>query len=30
VNVNGGAQYFGFTSTVALSSITITNLTSDA
>lgn len=30
VNVNGGAQYFGFTSTVGLSSITLTNLTNDA
>lgn len=29
-NVNGGAQFFGFTSTVALSSVTLTNLTNDA
>jgi len=30
INVNGGAQFFGFTSTVALSSVTLQNLTSDA
>jgi hypothetical protein len=30
INVNGGAEYFGFTDTTAISSITITNLTSDA
>jgi hypothetical protein len=30
INVNGGAEYFGFTDTTAISSITITNLSNDA
>jgi hypothetical protein len=30
INVNGGAEYFGFTDTTPITSITITNLTADA
>jgi hypothetical protein len=30
INVNGGASYFGFTDTVAISSVTVTNLSNDA
>jgi hypothetical protein len=30
INVNGGASYFGFTDTTAISSVTITNISDDA
>jgi len=30
INVNGGASYFGFTDTTAISSVTITNISNDA
>jgi hypothetical protein len=30
INVNGGAEYFGFTDSTAISSVTISNLTDDA